>query len=80
MSGRNALIEGFELGKRKRWLGWLLLVNNTRELRVDKVEGFCWGAENSGCFSISSAYRCCENSFQSTDRMYLSLEQKLLCG
>lgn len=52
----------------KEEVAWLVtLVNNTRELRVDKVEGFYWGVENSGCFSISSAYRWCENSLQSTD-------------
>lgn len=43
------------------------LVNNIRELRADKVDVLCWGVANSGCFSISSAYRWCENNMQSTD-------------
>lgn len=43
------------------------LVNNNCGLRADKVDVLCWGAANSGCFSISSAYRWCENSLQSTN-------------
>ncbi|XP_028113473.1 uncharacterized protein LOC114311529 [Camellia sinensis] len=43
------------------------LVNNTPKLRADKVDALCWGAEYSGCFSISSVYRWYENSLQSLD-------------
>lgn len=43
------------------------LITNAYALKDDKDDDLRWMAENSGCFSVFSMYRWCENNIQPND-------------